>query len=118
MSGSNHQGVQAQAELDGLDVRFLTGTFADRLRGLRRVIKDLQPHLVHTTIFEADLTGRLASVGLRAPVLTSLVNTSYDTVRFQDPLVPNWKLRVAKAADGWTARRLTTHFHAITRAVK
>jgi glycosyltransferase involved in cell wall biosynthesis len=27
-------------------------------------------------------------------------------------------LRFAKAVDGWTARRLTTHFHAITEAVK
>jgi glycosyltransferase involved in cell wall biosynthesis len=72
---------------------------------------------VHTSIFEADVTGRLAAAGTGVPVLTSLVNTSYATVRRQDPDVAPWKLAATRSIDGWTARHLTTHFHAITHAV-
>src|SRR5690606_1106187 len=38
--------------------------------------------------------------------------------RYTDPNVTAWKLRLLQQVDGWTARRLTDHFHAITQAVK
>jgi len=113
------EGVQDPAIDRGLDVRFLgSGGLIGRVKALRGLIDDLRPNLVHTTIFEADLAGRLAAAGTEVPVLTSLVNTPYEAVRLQDPEVKAWKLRAAKQMDAWTARRLTTHFHAITNAVK
>jgi glycosyltransferase involved in cell wall biosynthesis len=51
-------------------------------------------------------------------LVTSLVNTPYELVRLDDPEIRPWKLRTVRAIDGWTARHLTTHFHAITHAVK
>ena len=56
--------------------------------------------------------------GTSAAVLTSLVNTPYDPVRLQDPNVRSTRLRALKQIDGWTARHLTAHFHAISHAVK
>src|SRR5262249_16944316 len=50
-------------------------------------------------------------------VLSSLVNTTYDPARRADPNVRAWRLAAVQAVDGWTARHLTDHFHAITRAV-
>jgi glycosyltransferase involved in cell wall biosynthesis len=74
--------------------------------------------MVHTTLFESDLAGRFGSAGLGVPVVSSLVNTSYDPVRLGDPNVRATRLRLARMVDGWTARHLTDHFHAITHAVK
>jgi glycosyltransferase involved in cell wall biosynthesis len=92
-----------------------------RVRGVRRVIASHRPHIVHTTLFDADLTGRLAA--WRAPgcspiVLSSIANTSYDPARLADPNIRPWKLNAARLVDGWTARTLTNHFHAVSGAVK
>jgi glycosyltransferase involved in cell wall biosynthesis len=88
--------------------------------GIRRVIALERPAIVHTSLYEADIAGRVAA--WRAPgrpaVLSSIVNTSYDPARLGDPNVPAWKLRGVRMIDGWTARNLTNHFHAVSRAVK
>jgi glycosyltransferase involved in cell wall biosynthesis len=85
---------------------------------LRRLLHEDRPDLIHTSLFEADLVGRLAAVGTGIPVLTSLVNTSYDPARENDPHINQFGFRVVRAVDGITARLLTTHFHALTQAVK
>jgi glycosyltransferase involved in cell wall biosynthesis len=113
------EGVQASAEASGADVRFVSaGGWVGRVRGARELISEMRPDLVHTTIFEADVVGRLAAVRTATPLLTSLVNTSYARVRAEDPAITPWKLSAARQVDGWTARHLTAHFHAITNAVK
>ncbi len=112
------EGVQAEVLQRGFDVRFLSGVnLIDRVRELRCIIALERPDLVHTTIFESDLVGRLAAVG-GPPVLTSLVNTSYDRARRGDPNVRALSLLAARTVDGWTARHLTAGFHALTQAVK
>ena len=50
--------------------------------------------------------------------MTNLVNTSYDLARRQDPNIRLSRLRIVRYVDAWTARRLTTHFHAISEAVE
>ena len=85
---------------------------------LRRLIKTERPDLVHTALFDADLAGRLASIGLRVPVMTTLANTAYDDARRGDPNVNARRLMVVKWIDGLTARHLTQHFHAVSQAVK
>jgi glycosyltransferase involved in cell wall biosynthesis len=89
--------------------------------GIRRVITLERPDIVHTSLYEADVAGRVAASrapGCRAVVLSSIVNTSYDPARLGDSNVPAWKLRAVRMVDGWTARNLTDHFHAVSRAVK
>ena len=113
------QGVQDSTRELGVDTRFINGHgWMSRGRELHTLVGNLRPDLLHTTIFEADVVGRLAAVGTDTPVLTSLVNTTYDPVRLQDPNIRRWRLAAVKGVDGWTARHLTTHFHAITEAVK
>jgi glycosyltransferase involved in cell wall biosynthesis len=99
-------------------VRLLTADgWWRRLAALRRVIATNRFDVVHTTIFEADLLGRFAAIGTGVPVLSSVVNMSYEAARLSDPRVGRWKLASARALDAWTARHLTAHIHVLTEAV-
>jgi glycosyltransferase involved in cell wall biosynthesis len=101
------------------DVRVLPGP--NRLAWLsqiRQLILSERPQLIHTSIFEADVLGRVAAWGTGIPVLSSFVTMAYDPSRFLDPNVNAVKLRAARAIDGWTARHLSSHFHAVTETVK
>jgi glycosyltransferase involved in cell wall biosynthesis len=60
----------------------------------------------------------VAAAGSDAALVTSLVNTPYDAVRLHDPNVRRLSLRAARWVDGWTARNMTTHFHAVSESVK
>lgn len=112
------EGVQEGIVASGVPVHFApASSFRTTLPWLRALVYRERPDLVHTTLFEADVAGRVAARSL-APVLTSLVNTSYAPERFDaDPRLDRLKIRTTRAIDGFTARRLTAHFHAITWAV-
>jgi glycosyltransferase involved in cell wall biosynthesis len=113
------EGVEGSVKEAGHKVIFLrSSTTMGRILEVRRLIRRLRPDLIHTAIFESDVTGRMAACGMRVPVMSSLVNVSDAPERLLDPNVRRWKLRAAHEIDGWTARRLTNHFHAITHAVK
>ena len=101
----------------GCQIEFIGVKLGRAIWRLRRLIRRVQPDVVHTTLFEADLVGRVAAAGTGVPVLTSLVNTTYEPVRLLDPNVRSRRLRVVQAIDGWTSRHLTAHFHAIGDAV-
>lgn len=85
-------------------------------KGLRREIKRLEPDLIHTTLFESDVLGRLASIATGIPVVSSFVNTSYEVPHGSNPDVPPLKLWMVRAIDGFTARHLVKRFHALTEA--
>jgi glycosyltransferase involved in cell wall biosynthesis len=113
------QGVQQQVLDGGFDVRFLrSNKLRERVRDLTAIVEEQRPHLIHTSIFEADVTGRLAGRRARVPVMTSLVSTPYAPIRRADPNVKRWKLRALQAVDAWSARRWTAHFHANSESVK
>lgn len=112
------EGVHASVEAAGFPVHVIGSRKAQAVRRLRALIGSWQPDVVHTTIFEADVLGRLAAAGKSAKVLSSLVNTTYDGVRVADAGVNPAKLFAVKALDAWTARHLTDHFHAVTGAVR
>lgn len=113
------QGVESTVRELGCEVRFLPpGGLVARAGALRRILRSETVHLVHTTLFESDIAGRLAAAGTGVPVLTSLVNTVYDPVRLRDPNVRRAGLWATRTLDGWTARYLTGHFHAVAEAVK
>lgn len=75
-----------------------------------------RPDLIHTTLFEADVAGRLASLGSRTPVVSSLVNPQYGPEQFADPRLKNWKIHCARAVDSVTGRRVA-RWHALTAYV-
>jgi len=112
------EGVHAAVEAAGFPIHVIGSHKARALRRLRSLIGSGRPSVVHTTIFEADVLGRLAAAGSRAAVLSSLVNTTYDGVRVADAGLNPAKLSAVKTLDAWTARHLTDHFHAVSGAVR
>jgi glycosyltransferase involved in cell wall biosynthesis len=116
------EGVEQAVRAAGFDVRLLPpGRLPARALRLRRLLRRLclrkGPVLVHTTHFASDLAGRLAAAGTGVPVLSSLVNVRYAPARLGDPNVRRSRLALVRLLDGWTARHLTTRFHAVSRAV-
>jgi hypothetical protein len=68
--------LQAQLSAQAIQVHRLGGfpySPASFLR-LRELVKQVQPDLVHTTLSQADITGRLSTVWLDVPVVSSWVN--------------------------------------------
>jgi glycosyltransferase involved in cell wall biosynthesis len=112
------EGVHDSVAAGGFPVHVVGSQKALAVRRLRGLINGWRPDVVHTTIFESDVLGRVAAAGTPATVLTSLVNTTYDGVRVADAGLNPAKLFAVKTIDAWTARHLTDHYHAITGAVR
>ena len=87
-----------------------------QLTALRRVIRTLRPDLVHTTLYEADILGRVAARSTRTRVVSSLVGQTYSKVHFSNPAVSRSKLRAAQLLDATTAR-LASGFHAVSQPI-
>jgi glycosyltransferase involved in cell wall biosynthesis len=91
----------------------------NRMGGIRHVltsITEFEPDLIHTSLFEADLAGRIAGRFRSIPAITSLVNTPYWPQALDVETAPRWKLKLVQRIDRLLARRATTAFHAISDA--
>jgi glycosyltransferase involved in cell wall biosynthesis len=112
-------GLRPDLERAGIPVHSLADGSSRRSRWLRdtaRLIRELQPAVVHTTLFEADLAGRRAAARLGVPCVSSLVNTAYGPIEVSADKLSRIKVLAAHATDAFTARKVT-RFHALTRHV-
>ncbi|HEX9711086.1 MAG TPA: glycosyltransferase [Actinomycetota bacterium] len=82
----------------------------------KRLVEQLKPDLIHTTLFESDLVGRVVGTITRVPLVTSLVNVAYGSEQRSDPGLQPWKIEAARLADMVSARRVV-RFHSITSHV-
>ncbi len=87
-----------------------------RARDLIRVLRDLEPDLVHCSLADAALAARFAGRRLRVPVVETLVNIANEKVKSLDNPLAWWKLRAYQVVDT-TTMRLVTRFHAISGEV-
>lgn len=111
--------VRRDLEEEGIPVQVLEGTTMwRRARRLRAQLREDPPALLHTSLFEPNIIGRFAALGRPVPLLTSLVNTSYDPVRRDDAAIRSWRLRIVQAFDAGTARLAGDRFHAVSDAVR
>ncbi len=109
------EGVE-NAVAQSTTVHDLPGTWRNKLTGLRTLLQQGSFDLVHSTLFEADVLSRTATIR-RTPLLTSLVNTSYDKTRLNDQRIRRSRFEGARAIDALTGRVAASHYHAITQAV-
>jgi glycosyltransferase involved in cell wall biosynthesis len=86
------------------------------VRRAAKLVRNRQPDLVHTTLFEADIVGRLAAASSRVPVVSSLVSVRYGSAARREPGIRGWRLLSAQVVDIGTAR-LVRRFHAVSRPV-
>lgn len=102
----------------GFDVRPLAADrFVGRVRALRQRIREFEPDVIHTALFNSDMIGRIASYRSGAAVVSSLVNTPYDPGRRADPAVRAWKIRILQAVDAATIRCFVDRLHAVSAGV-
>ena len=112
-------GVGPELEAAGARLWSLEGRggAAGALARARRLRRRLKPDIVHTTLFEADITGRLACVGVRnVKVVGSIVNAAYGPEQLANPALARWKVRATQLLDAATARRVD-RFHAVSQTV-
>jgi glycosyltransferase involved in cell wall biosynthesis len=79
-------------------------------------IAAFRPDLVHTTLADANLAGRVAARRASVPVITTFVNTPYVAEARLDRDVARAKLAAVRLVDRVLCRYATTHFQAITQA--
>ena len=89
------------------------GTRLGRARVFARLTGQIRADLVHTTLFDADVVGRVGARLAHVPVVSSLVSTPYGPEHMSDPRLKPWKVRTAQAVDAGTGR-LVRRFHALT----
>jgi glycosyltransferase involved in cell wall biosynthesis len=93
-------------------------TVLARARRIRALLRRLQPHVVHSTLFDADLPTRLAVLGTRTRALSTWASTSYDPVRRRlEPGYGGWKRQAVRAVDAVGAHATRSRFHAVTEGV-
>ena len=83
------------------------------IRKARRLISELEPDVIHTSLFEADVVGRAAAILIDTPLVSSFVTDSYGPEHLSNPEYRRWKVRGAQLADLLLARRVD-HFHAVS----
>jgi len=80
---------------------------------LRKIVSERRIDLVHTSLFEADQTGRVAAALSGVPVVSSIVTDSYGPAHQAEV---GRRLRLAQVLDGLTGK-LVTRFHAVSEPV-
>ncbi len=80
---------------------------------LRSLVATIEPDLVHTSLYEADVCGRIAARLGGVPVVSTLATVRYGADHFDVPGVSRPKLRLAQVTDAATAR-LTVRLHAVS----
>jgi glycosyltransferase involved in cell wall biosynthesis len=109
-------GLGEEARAGGAHIAVVDGRgLPGRVRALRTLVRQCRPDLVHTTLFDADIAGRLAARSTGTPVTGSLVNLHYGPESRQPGVAP-WKQAIVQALDATTAR-LTPRLHAVSSSV-
>ena len=105
-------------EAAGVEVVSLAGGGgrAGLVRRTAGFVRARRPDICHTTLFDADVIGRVASIGTGAKLVCSLVNAAYGPEQLANPAVTPWRLRTVQLVDIVTARRVR-RFHAVSESV-
>ena len=112
-------GIEREIIEAGFDVQFLrAGKIFKQVRELAKIIEHEKPDIVHSVLFKAAIRTRLAKLIIPFFHIESLVNCTYDEVRFNDPKVNRHALWMYKHLDKYTQKKGTDQFIAITEEVR
>jgi glycosyltransferase involved in cell wall biosynthesis len=115
----NRPGLREQIESEGATVISLDppGNRARRTARFAQLVRERKPDLVHTTLFEADLAGRVGARIAGVPVVTTLAAEAYGPEHLSETGIRRSRLLAAQSLDVLTAR-LATRLHAVSQQVK
>src|SRR5438309_262011 len=86
---------------------------------LHALARRVAPDVIHASLYQAGVIGRTVGWLLGIPVVTTLVNTTYEPEWWLDnPYLARRKVRLLQLVDRWTSRWWGTRFVAITDGVK
>ena len=111
-------GLQGEVEALGLPLHDLSGDGGRRgwVRRTTALLERRRPDLVHTSLYEADVCGRVAAMRQRVPVVSTLTTERYGADHLGDERLNPTKLRAAQLVDATTARA-TRRLHAVSEHV-
>ena len=111
-------GLQDEIQAGGAEL-FSVGPTGGRIGQARRfadLVRYRRPDLVHTTLFESDVVGRVGARVAHTHVVSSLVNEAYGPEHAAEPGIRPIRLRAAQALDAFTAAA-TVRMHAVSERV-
>lgn len=95
-------------------IEFETSSVRERVQAIREAVRTIEPDLVHTTLYDADLAGRLATRRSGIPVSTTWTTTRYDE-DWSAPL-PVWKAKTVQSGELLSSRQCP-RVHAVSHTV-
>jgi glycosyltransferase involved in cell wall biosynthesis len=107
----------------GIEIHTLGVSFGWDLRrsvsGLRRLVGQVRPDVLHATLYRPGLVSRFIGWRARIPVITTLVNTTYEPEWLLDnPNLDRRKVWAIQMIDRITSRWWGTWFVAVTETVR
>ncbi len=111
-------GLQDMLRDEGTSVFCLDGGQgrAGLVRRAVQHVRSSKPDIVHTTLYEANVVGRIAGALTGTPTASSLVNVMYGPEQRGAPGLQPWKVHLAQLLDGLTAQKVI-RFHALSHVV-
>ncbi len=95
------------------------GDIARTLSRLMRLVRKVDPHIIHTTLYRPAVVGRVVGRLYAKPVVTTLVNTTYEPEWWLDnPHLSRYGVWLTRAVDRLTARLRGAEFVAVTNSVR
>ena len=113
------EGIEQEIIEAGFDVVFLRqASFINQANQIKNAIKNFKPDIVHSVLFRANMRVRLVKLFYKFRHVESLVNCTYDEIRYQDANINSMLLKVYEKLDGLSQNIGVDHFLAITNEVK
>jgi glycosyltransferase involved in cell wall biosynthesis len=109
-------GLQDALRNAGATVTELDGSRLTWWQQIHALVRERRPALVHTTLFEADLAGRVGARLAGTPVVSTLTNDTYGAAHRSEHRTRHHRLRAAQLSDAVTAR-LATRLHSVSAHV-
>ena len=109
--------LRGRAALQERGTRFIESGpgFRGQVRTITTTIREMDPDLVHATLFDAEVASCVAGILCGVPVVRSVVSTQYGREALSEAQSPG-RLRVVQFVDRCLARFATFRFHAISSA--
>ena len=94
-------------------------TWPAAARRLTRVLGDMGPDVIHTSLLTGNLVGQIVGARLGVPVVSTFNRSGdSDLLRSLDPGVATWKARTMQAVSRRVARRGDVHYRAVGAYVR